>query len=331
MKILITGATGQIGHKLALTLAERNNEIHILVRNPKSPNIPVHRNIRVFQGDITDVSSISNAIQNCHQVYHTAALVKIFDSDATQFYKINVEGTKNLLEKSLEFGIQKFLFTSSCSVIGPSEGKSLTENHSRTTPFICDYDSTKYEAENLVKKYASEGLHAVIVSPSKIYGYSCTETKSITMNTVIHNFLNGKLTFIPKPSHLIANYCFIDDVIEGHILALNKGQSGENYILGGENISYKDFFNTVKNVSGAKTKVIEIPKTLLKIVSVMQWIRFYTTQKEPFVTNKSIQQIFCNKLFSSNKAIQFLGYKITPFEEALKQTIPHLKNQRHEY
>lgn len=330
MKILITGATGQIGHKLALTLAERNNEIHILVRNPNSPNIPVHKNIKVFQGDITDAQSISKAIDGCNQVYHTAALVKIFDTDATQFYKTNVEGTYNLLQKSLEFGIEKFLFTSSCSVIGPSNGKPLNEDDSRITPFSCDYDSTKYEAENLVKKYASKGLHTVIASPSRIYGKSCTETKSITMNTVIQNFLKGKLTFIPKPSHMIANYCFINDVIEGHILALNKGKSGENYILGGENISYKDFFDTLKNVSGAKTRIIEIPKILFKIIALIQWIQFHTVRKEPFVTSKSIKQIFCNKIFSSEKAISHLGYKITPIKEGLQNTIYSLKNQNHE-
>ncbi|MBA0883332.1 NAD-dependent epimerase/dehydratase family protein [Flavobacterium undicola] len=330
MKILITGATGQIGHKLALTLAEQNNEIHILVRNPNSFNIPKHKNIRVFQGDITDVPSISAAIKGCKQVYHVAAMVKIFNSDATQFYKINVEGTQNLLQKSLETGVEKFLFTSSCSVIGPSDGKALTENDSRTTAFSCDYDTTKSQAEKLVKEYASKGLHTVIVSPSKIYGHSCRETKDISINKVIENFINGKITFIPKPSHLISNYCFIDDVVEGHILALNKGKSGENYILGGENISYKDFFHTIKNIAETKTKLIEIPEIFAKILSVFQWIQFYTIGKEPFITNKSIKQIFCNKIFSSDKAITHLGYKITPITEGLQHTIYSLKNQNHE-
>lgn len=330
MKILITGATGQIGHKLALTLAERNNEIHILVRNPNSFNIPKHKNIKVFQGDITDVPSISAAINGCNQVYHVAALAKIFHADSTQFHKINVEGTHNLLQKAVEFGVDKFLFTSSCSVIGPSNGKILNENDVRTTPFFCDYDITKHQAENLVKEYASKGLHAVIVSPSKIYGHSCIETKDISINKVIHNFLNGKLTFIPNPSHLMANYCFIDDVVEGHILALNKGKSGENYILGGENISYRDFFNTVKNISGTKTKLIEVPEILVKILSLVQWIQFLTTRKEPYVTTKSIKQIFCNKIFSSNKAISHLGYTITPISEGLQYTIHSLKKQSHE-
>ncbi|MES2239885.1 MAG: SDR family NAD(P)-dependent oxidoreductase [Bacteroidota bacterium] len=330
MKILITGATGQIGHKLALTLAEEDNEIHVLVRNPNSSNIPKHKNIQIFKGDITDPQSISAAIKGCNHVYHIASLVKIFDSDSTQFYKINVEGTNNLLQKALEFGVERFLYTSSCSVIGPTNGEILNENDSRSTPFFCDYDITKHKSEKLVKEYASKGLHAVIVSPSKVYGYSCSETKAITTNKEIHNFINGKLTFIPKPGRLISNYCFIDDVVEGHILALNKGKSGENYILGGENISYRDFYTTLKKISESKAKFIEIPKILAKIVSLLQWIQFYTSGKEPYITDKSIRQIFCNKIFSSEKAIDNLGYKITPLAEGLQKTIYSLKNQSHE-
>ncbi len=327
MKILVTGATGQIGHKLALTLAERGNEIHVLVRNPNSINIPRHRNIRIFPGDITEIESVSKAIKECRQVYHVAALVKIFDTDADQFYKINVEGTDNLLKKSLETGVEKFLFTSSCSVLGStSDGRIVKESDSRATPFFCNYDITKHQAEKLVREYSSKGLHTVIVSPSKVFGYSCQETKNISINNVIQNLIKGKVTFIPRPSHLLANYCFIDDVVEGHILAVEKGRSGENYILGGENVSYRDFFNTVKNISGTKTKLIEIPEIFAKTLSVLQRIQFYATGKEPVVTNEGIRQIFCNKAFSCDKAISELGYKITPKEEALKHTISYLKN-----
>jgi nucleoside-diphosphate-sugar epimerase len=330
MKILITGATGYIGHRLALTLAERGNEIHILVRNSNSPNIPMHENIKVFSGDITDIQSITAAIKECKQVYHTAALVKIFDKDSSQFHKVNIDGTLNLLLKAVEFGIEKFLLTSSCSVIGPSTGKAMNENDLRIIPFECDYDITKLKAENLVKEYAHKGLFTVIVSPSKVYGYSGPETKAISINKMIHKFINGGLTFIPMPSNLLANYSFIDDVVEGHILAMNKGNSGENYILGGENISFIDFFHTIRSLSGTKARLIEIPKFIVKILALMQWIQYYTIRKEPYITGKSIKQIFCNKIFSSEKAVHKLGYQITPIREGLQQTIHFLKNQSHE-
>lgn len=330
MKILITGATGYVGHRLALVLAERNNEVHILVRNPDSGNIPQHKNIKVFAGDITDKQSITSAIKECKQVYHVAALVKAFDKDSSLFYKVNVQGTQNLLESALEIGVEKFVFTSSCSVIGPTIKAAMCENDKRISPLDNDYDATKYLAENLVKEYGKKGLHTVIVSPSKVFGPSGLDAKSISVNKIINRFIKGEPTFIPKPSKLIANYCFIDDVVEGHILAMSKGNVGENYILGGENISFSGFFDTIKTLSEKKAKLIEIPKFVMKIFSLIQWLQFKATNKEPLITENGIKQIYCNKIFSSEKATQELGYTITPLREGLQQTIHFLKNQRHE-
>jgi nucleoside-diphosphate-sugar epimerase len=330
MKILITGATGYLGHRLALTLAERNNEVHILVRNPDSGNIPQHKNIEVFAGDITQKQSITSAISECSQVYHTAALVKAFDKDATLFYKVNVEGTLNLLESALETGVEKFVFTSSCSVIGPTLKAAMCENDKRISPLDNDYDATKYMAEKLVKEFGKKGLHTVIVSPSKVFGPSGFDAKSISVNTVISRFIKGEPTFIPKPGKLIANYCFIEDVVEGHILAMSKGNVGENYILGGENVSFSEFFQTIGTLSEKKSRLIEIPKFVMKIFSIMQWLQFKATNKEPLITENGIRQIYCNKIFSSEKAISNLGYQITPLREGLQQTIHFFKNQRHE-
>ncbi|MDO9038901.1 MAG: NAD-dependent epimerase/dehydratase family protein [Lutibacter sp.] len=329
MKILISGSTGYVGHRLALTLAERNNEVHILVRNPNSHNIPQHKNIRVFRGDITEKESITSAIKGCKQLYHTAALVKSFDKDSSLFYKVNVEGTRNLLELSLKTGVEKFVFTSSCSVIGPTLKAAMCENDKRISPLDNDYDATKYLAENLVKEYGKKGLHTVIVSPSKVYGPSGFETKSISVNTVINKFINGEPTFIPRPSKLIANYCFINDVVEGHILAMCRGNVGEVYIIGGENISFSAFFHTIGTLSEKKSMLIEVPKFIMKTLAKIQWLQFKTTNKEPIITENGIRQIYCNKIFSSEKATQELGYVITPLKEGLQQTIHFLKNQRH--
>ena len=130
MKILVTGATGYFGQRLALTLAEAGNHVNILVRDPGSVNIPRHKNIHVFKGDITNRQSITASIQDCEQVYHTAALVKIFARDAADFYKVNVEGTANVLSKALEAGVKKLVFTSSCGVMGPSLDRKSTRLNS---------------------------------------------------------------------------------------------------------------------------------------------------------------------------------------------------------
>jgi len=327
MKIFITGATGYVGHQLALTLAN-NNLVHILVRNLNSPNLPRHKNIRIFAGDINDCSSIENAMQGCEQVYHTAALVKIFDKEPAAFYKINVDGTKNLLNVSLKQGVKKFVFTSTCGVLGTSVLHPKSENDPRISSFDNDYEFTKYLAENLVKDYVHKGLFTVIVALSKVYGPGI-ETHPISVNKVIHNFIQGKLTIIPKPGKLETNYCFIDDVVQGHILAMAKGIGGEKYILGGENISYTALFGCIRSLTNTKARLIEVPKILVQFWALLQWMRFKITHKEPFVTGKGIRQIFCNKTFCSDKAVRQLGYRLTPLREGLQQTIQFLKPQNH--
>jgi nucleoside-diphosphate-sugar epimerase len=256
-------------------------------------------------------------------------LVKIFDKDATLFHKINVQGTENMLEKSLESGVEKFVFTSSCSVIGPSSGKEqMCEDNARTVSFDNEYDITKFKAEKLVIDYAQKGLCTVIVCPSKVFGPGI-ETHPISVNTMIKKFIDGSPTFIPKPGSLKANYCFITDVVRGHILAMNHGTGGEKYILGGVNISFADFFQTVRFLSGTKARLLQTHKIFVKTWAALQWIQYKAINKEPYITEKGIRQIFCNKIFSSDKAIRDLGYTITPLRDSLQQTIHFLKIQAH--
>lgn len=324
MKIFITGATGYIGHQLALKLASQGNIVHIIVRDQTSPNIPVHNNIIVFPGDITNMPSIKKAMTGCQQVYHTAAIVKIFAKDPSLFYKVNVDGTRNLLQAALDNGIKKFVYTSTCGVLGVSINEPKSEKDPRTESFDNEYEFTKFMAENLVKEYVHKGLFTVIVSPSKVFGPGI-ETHPISMNRTMENFINGKLTLIPKTPNISTNFCFIDDIVNGHILAMKHGLGGEKYILGGENVSFKTFFQELRIISGTKAKLIEAPRYVIKMWAIIQWCKYLITKKEPFVTAKGIHHLFANKIYTNDKAKQKLGYQPTPLREALKQTIQFLK------
>jgi nucleoside-diphosphate-sugar epimerase len=328
MKILVTGATGYVGRELAIALANQGNQVHILVRNPFSQNIPRHENIILFPGDITDRGSIRNAMKGCTQVYHTAAIVKIFARDPSVFYNVNVKGTHNLLAEALDLGVKKFVYTSTCGVLGSSVQYPKKETDPRTESFDNDYEFTKYLGENLVKEYAHKGLFTVIVSLSKVFGPGI-ETHSISVNQVINKFIKGKLTFVPKPGSIVANYCFIHDIVDGHMQAMQYGLGGEKYILGGENISYNTFFKELRSLSGSKAKLIHVPQFIVKGLAFLDWCKYLFTKKEPFVTVKGIHHIFINKEYDNKKAIQNLHYQPTPFTEALKQTIHFLKNQHY--
>jgi nucleoside-diphosphate-sugar epimerase len=233
-----------------------------------------------------------------------------------------------MLIKSVEAGVKKFVFTSSCGVMGPSLSEPRCEHDPRIIGFDNDYEFTKYLAENIVKDYVHKGLFTVIVSPSKVFGPGI-DTHPVSVNKVIKTFIKGRVTFIPRPGNLTTNYCFIDDVVEGHILAMAKGIGGEKYILGGENISYVDLFKTIRTLSGTKAKLIQSPKYLVQTLALLQWIQYKITNKEPFATFKDIHHIFCNKTFSSAKAIQQLGYHLTPLKDSLQQTIQFLNQPDH--
>jgi nucleoside-diphosphate-sugar epimerase len=328
MKIFLTGATGYVGHQLALHLAECDYTIHILVRNIHSPNIPRHNNIIVFAGDITNKESIRAAMTGCEQVYHTAAIVKIFASDPSIFFKVNVTGTQNLLEEALALGVKKFVYTSTCGVLGSSLNCAKKENDPRTESFDNEYEFTKYLGENLVKEYSRKGLFTVIVALSKVFGPGI-ETHPVSVNRVISSFISGKPVFIPGRGNTIANYCFINDIVSGHMLAMQHGLGGEKYILGGYNLSYNRLFTEIKSVAGSRAMLLHLPRYIINFYAVIDWCRYLITKKEPFVTIKGIHHIFMNKEFDNRKAVQQLHYQPTPFTEALKQTIQFLKTHQH--
>jgi len=326
MKVLVTGATGYVGHNLALRLAQQGNNVNILVRNPGSVFIPKHRRIHVFTGDITEKVSILPAMIGCERVYHTAALVRIYASKPSSFYDINVEGTRHVLDVALDTGVRKFIFTSTCGVIGPSLNKPMNETHPRIAGFNNDYDLSKFLAERLVTDYAKLGLFTVIASVAKVYGPG-VETHPLSVNGIIRRFIQGKVSFCPSPGDLISNYVFIDDLVNGHIQAIENGKSGEKYILGGENISYANFFQILRNVSGVRGTLLPISESFARVYGGWHFIQAKLQLKEPFFTARGVSQIFCNKSFDCSKAIQELGYSITPFASALEQTIHFFKNK----
>jgi nucleoside-diphosphate-sugar epimerase len=320
MKILITGATGYIGNQLANKLAMQGEEINIIVRDVNSSNLPISKNIKIFKGDITHEESIAYAIKDCTHVYHCAAIAKLAIPDRNVFFDLNVKGTRNILRVSLNANIQKFVFTSSAGVLGPSSEIPLTENDSRLEPLESDYDLSKYQAENLVRKFVNKGLNAVIVNPSRVYGPG-PATYSNAVNRMIQYMLNKKIVLFPRIDKYVSNYCYINDVVNGHIMAMEKGLAGENYILGGENISYGKLLQSITEYAVRKNLILKIPVSFLKgIASISAFIN-----KNTELTPSLITRFAKHRMLNSEKAIKDLGYHISHFDEGIRTTIDYLK------
>jgi len=330
MKIFVTGATGYIGQQLVKVLVEQQNTIHILVRDIHSPNIPQPANIKIFKGDITEPLTIEPAIAGCERVFHAAGFAKLKAKDPSIFFKVNVEGTRNVLEAALKHRVKRLVFTSSGSVFGPSLKTPLCENDPRIISFESDYDLTKHLAENLVKEYTHKGLYGVIVNPSRVYGPGLN-SYSNAINRFIAWVLFKKFVIVPAIGKVRSNYSFIDDVIKGHLLAMEKGLAGERYIIGGENLSFNELVQTVFSESGKKNNLVKIPIGIMRIAGGLKNIASKLIGQEPDFTPRMISRLIKDRTLSSNKAIRQLGYRVTPFKEGIQQTIQYLKQHSNAY
>jgi len=323
MKIMITGATGYIGNKLAHTLANRGYIVHALVRSKESEKILAHTNIRIFHGDILQPSSISEAMNGCDQVYHTAGLVRLWANDPSQFYVHNVVGTENILNAALAMRVKKLVYTSSCGVCGSSILPPLTETDPRTNAFNNDYDLSKFLAEKLVKEYSYKGLYTVIVNPPRVYGPGLIR-HSNAVNRFLHYLVKNKIVFLPANKNAESNYAFIDDVVNGHILAMEKGLGGERYILGGENVSYEKLVHLAQQVGNFKNVLVRLPRFIAKVFSWIEILRSRMTTHDPILVPSAVERMFAAKTLDSSKAIKQLGYSITPLEKGIYITIEYL-------
>ncbi len=329
MKIMITGATGYIGHKLALEAAGRGYIVHALVRDPQSKFLPVHPNIIPFKGDITDKLSVEEAIKGCSKVMHAAAFASFRNKDRSVFYKVNVEGTRNVLNAALAAGVKRVVFTSTGAVLGPSGKNPLNEDNPRLTAFENDYEISKHWAEQLVKEYVRKGLFAIIVAAPRVYGPGLPVNGNVFYR-FIKNILSVRIAVMPSDGKAIGNYAFVDDVVAGHFLAMEKGIRGEKYILGGENLSYRNFFEMIKKNTDKKIRLIAVPVFLLKSWSFLYMIFSRLVGRHTNISPKVVSRILQNRALSCDKAIRQLGYSITPFEEGIQKTILHLQNKNYE-
>ena len=328
MKLFITGVTGYIGHQLLLAAINKGYIVHALVRNANSPLLIHHPNVHYFNGDVTNYTSVEKAMEGCGEVMHVAAITQLWHRERSVFYRVNVGGTRNVLEAACFHNVRRLVFTSSCAVLGPSLQHPVSEDDPRITPFENDYEISKHCAEELLKEYSRRGLVAVIVAPPRVYGPGLL-TNGNAVCKVIRNTIKRRMAFVPSAKHVVGNYAFIDDVVEGHFLALQKGLGGEKYILGGENLSYNDFFNTILQLSDQKIKLVVIPKSVLKIAGTLSYAFSLLTRRHTHLTPAIVDRLYQNRAVCCNKAIRQLGYHVTPFRAGLQQTVEFLKSNKY--
>ncbi|HEY9195639.1 MAG TPA: NAD-dependent epimerase/dehydratase family protein, partial [Mucilaginibacter sp.] len=219
------------------------------------------------------------------------------------------------------------VYTSTCGVWGPTLKYPLSENEPRIVGFPIAYERTKYLAELEVQRFVKQGLDVVTVNPSRVFGEGPV-TDSNTVGKMVHAYLNGKWRIIPGNGQQVANYAFLDDVIAGHIAAMDKGITGNRYILGGEDITFNDFFNTLGKTSGRYRNMLKVPQKVIKAYSHVELLKTRLTGLPPFFLPEFADRLKFDQKYSSQKAMEQLGYRITPFTEGMARTVNYLKNNQ---
>lgn len=326
MKILVTGATGFLGINLCNELVKRGYIVNALYRSESKAKSIKHKNIHLFKGDITDIRSIENAMVNCDYVFHMAAYAQVWSKKSDTFYKINYTGVLNVLDVAEREGVKKIIVTSTAGVFGPSDNNIINENSRRQVDYFTLYEKTKAGAEELILKRAARGLNVVIVNPTRVYGPGLMNTSN-SVTKMIKLYVEGKFRFLPGNGNSIGNYVFIDDVVNGHILALEKGITGERYILGGENISYIDFFKVLSEISKKKYLLFKFPLYLMLLISFFMLLIAKGFGVKPLITPGWVRKYNYNWILSSDKARKNLGYKITPLRTGIARTLDFIKKE----
>lgn len=325
MNIFVTGATGYIGNNLAHRLAGEGHQVNALCRSANKSGLLNHKNIRIFDGDITDYNSVLKAMQGCEQVYHLAAFARVWAKDNSTFYRMNVEGTKNVLDAARAAGVKKVVFTSTAGVLGPSGSKPVTEDDARIGEVMNAYEETKTQAETLCREYCDQyKMHIVTVNPPRVYGPGI-ESESNAVTRLIKLFLKGKWRIMPGDGKRTGSYVHVDDVVNGHILAMEKGRSRQRYILSGVNASYIEFFDIIMKLTGKRIKLYNFPVWLMMFSSYCLMGYTKLTGKAPLLTPKWVKKYLYDWSLSCEKAQSELGYTYRPLEEGLRETIEWVK------
>ncbi len=324
-RIFITGATGFIGRKLAHKLADEGNEVVTLIRNQSKAKDLRHERISHIEGDLFSTEAMESGMKNCDEVYHLAAFASVWAKGDT-FEQVNKIGTLNVLDAAKKNAVKKVVVTSTAGVIGPAIDGPVNEETPRQVDFFTDYESTKYESELQIKERVKDGQHVVIVNPTRVYGPGPLNVSN-SVTKLVKQYIAGKWKFIPGDGYSTGNYVFVDDVINGHILAMANGRPGERYLLGGEDATYHELFDTIAEIGGKKYRLYKMPLGVMLTFAQFQLFMAKRFGRPPMITPGWVRKYLYKWSVSSAKAEQELGYKVTPLKDGVQKTVDWLKEE----
>ena len=324
MKAFVTGATGFVGSHVARVLAEQGADLRLLIRSSSDPkNIQGLKAERVV-GDLCDPSSLEKGISGCDVVFHVAADYRLWIRDPEQMYRSNVEGTRTILEAARKNSVRRVVYTSSVGTIGLASNRHLADENSPVVleNMIGHYKRSKFMAEQVALDASKDSAGAnrmdvVVVNPTTPIGEQ--DIKPTPTGRIIVDFLKKKF-----PAYVDTGLNLIDvaECARGHVAALEKGRSGERYILGGENLTLKQILDQLAEITGLPSPKLRVPYAVALAAGVIdEVITGRILRREPRATVEAVQMSRKKMFVTSAKAERELGWKVVPVDGALRRAV----------
>jgi nucleoside-diphosphate-sugar epimerase len=265
VKAFVTGGTGFIGGRLVRKLRERGDDVVALVRSPDKALELERLGVELVKGDLTELDAIRRGVEGADAAFHGAAIYKVGipKSGREEMYETNVRGTERVLDAAIQAAVPKIVYLSTVNVFGNTNGEVVDESYERPTDgFLTYYDETKYEAHQVARDRIAKGAPIVIVQPGGVYG----PDDHSELGNMIDQARTGKLFAYMFPETGF-NLVHVDDVADGTILAFERGEVGQSYVLGGEIATMRGLVDKTAEIAGRKPPKRDLPVGILKAVA----------------------------------------------------------------
>ena len=320
MRAFVTGATGFIGGHLARKLRERGDEVVALVRSPEKAAELKRQGAELVEGDISNPEAIRRGTEGADAVFHGAAIYKVGipKSQRDEMYEANVRGTERVLDAAIQAGVPRIVYISTVNVFGNTQGETVDETYERDVGngFLSYYDETKYESHQVALDRIRKGAPIVIVQPGGVYG----PNDHSEVGNMIDQFTSGRLPAVPFPD-LGLNMVFVEDVADGAILAHDRGEIGESYVLGGEVTTMRGMLEKVAAIEGKKPPKRTMPTGLIRAMSPVAPVFGKLMGLPPNVKEVISASEGVTYWATDTKARERLGYTPRDLDTGLRQTL----------
>jgi dihydroflavonol-4-reductase len=322
MAVFVTGGTGFIGSHLVEALVRNNEQVYALARKTSNTDRLKNLGVTLVDGDVTDASSLKGAMKDCQTVYHLANRYEMWLPDKSLFYKVNVDGTRNVLNEAMNAGVERVVYTSAAEALGGEKGEIATEETRHSGVFRSEHCRTKYLGLVEALKLRDRGLPLVVIMPCAVIGPGDFKATG----KIILGLLNQKLPGIFFGDSSIA-FVYVKDVVEGHMLAARKGKVGEKYILSSEILKVREFFETICNIGKVPMPTREISPAVATMLAYMMEFRSFFTKTPPELSLALVRVMGHGMMFDNSKAKRELGMKFRPVKDALSETVAWYRTQ----